>query len=156
MCLPAILSPNLNKKTGTGTLNFIEDIIIDMKQQYKDPYLLVAGYFNQWDVTSPLSEFRVLTEVLVGNTRNSRCIDRIFLNMGRSLIESGTHTPLETEGEGEEKSLSDHRVAYCKVSLPRKESFVWESYSYRHYNDKSVNKFKAWILNHDWRDVFLG
>lgn len=39
------------------------------------------------------------------------------------------------------------------VRLPRKESFVWESYTYRHYNDKSVESFKAWVVNHDWQEV---
>ena len=142
-----------NKKKGAEALTFIEGTIIELKRRFKDPYMVVTGDFNQWDVGGPLSEFRDFCEAPVGNTRKDRCLDRMFLNMGRSIQEAGTFEPLETEGEGEEKAVSDHRVAYCRVRLERKEVFVWESYTYRHFNDQSVEKFKAWLVMHEWKEV---
>ena len=68
------------------------------------------------------------------------------------MVASGTLAPLETEGE-EDVRKSDNRVAYCTVNLPRKETFHWESYTYRHYNEYSVDKFKSWIFMNDWRTV---
>ena len=76
--LACYLPPNLTKKTGTGALDFIEDLVIEMKRRYKDPNLIVTGDFNQWDVSLPLSEFRDFSEAPVGSTRNLRCIDRIW------------------------------------------------------------------------------
>ena len=40
--------------------------------------------------------------------------------MGRSVYESGSLEPLETEGNEEMVQTSDHRVAFCKVEILRK------------------------------------
>lgn len=74
--------------------------------------------------------------------------------MSRTINEAGTLEPLEDEGQGEERKLSDHRVAFCGFKLARRENFTWQSYHYRHYNEKSVNDFKEWIVMHDWAEVF--
>ena len=31
-------------------------------------------------------------------------------------------------------------------------SFTWQTYRYRHYNEESVRKFKEWIVLHDWQE----
>ena len=84
-------------------------------------------------------------------TRGSGSIDRIFCNIWRKVVESGTLAPLETEHD----RRSDHRAAFCKLSLPRKEAFRWESYTYRHYSEEAVKKFQEWIVLHDWAEVLL-
>ena len=69
--------------------------------------------------------------------------------MSRSLTSYGTFAPLETE----DSRRSDHRGAYCTVTLKRKEAFQWESYSYQHRSAKAEEDFKAWIVMHDWNEV---
>ena len=32
-------------------------------------------------------------------------------------------------------------------------TFTWQKFSYRHYNEASVNAFKDWVVFHDWREV---
>ena len=49
----------------------------------------------------------------MGNTRGDKVIDRIFSNMGRSVLEAGSYAPLETE----DGRVSDHRVAYGRFKL---------------------------------------
>ena len=63
--------------------------------------------------------------------------------MFRSITESGTVTPLETEDDEDgQTKKSDHRVVFCKFLLQRRTKFRWVTYSYRHYNEDSVKKFR--------------
>lgn len=82
-------------------------------------------------------------------TRGSKSIDRIFVNFSRSVTNSGTLAPLESAEEVE----SDHRIAFCKFKLQRKESFRWESYLYRQHMTEEEERFKQWIVMHDWKEV---
>ena len=48
---------------------------------------------------------------------------------------------------------SDHKIVYVTVKMPRIEAFTWESYTYSHYNNESVEDFKKWIVFHEWGEV---
>ena len=86
----AYIPPGYDSLRGKGALDFIENTIIEVKRRFTDPYIVVAGDFNQWKVESCLANFGSLKEIEVGNTRGNRAIDRVFLNFGRSVTESGT------------------------------------------------------------------
>ena len=58
--------------------------------------------------------------------------------------------PLETESQ----QSSDHRLAFYKLKIARKESFKWESYSYCHFTQEAEEMFKSWVVMHDWREVY--
>ena len=52
-----------------------------IKRKFKDPYIFLAGDFNQWRVEDSMCDFADIWEVHVGPTRNGRCIDRIFTSI---------------------------------------------------------------------------
>ena len=54
--------------------------MLEVKRRFKDPYVFVAGDFNQWRVEDALDNYTDMGEVQVRNTRGSRSIDRIFVN----------------------------------------------------------------------------
>ena len=85
------LPPNYNVQKGREALSHIEDVVLELKRRYKDPFIVVGGDFNQWVIHEALQDFPDLKED-VGPTRNGRCIDRLFTNFGRSVVESGTRT----------------------------------------------------------------
>ena len=147
----AYIPPGYDTKRGKGALDFIEDTLIEVKRRYQDPFLVIGGDFNQWRIDNCLANFDNIKEVKVGNTRGSRAIDRLFLNIHRSVTDSGTLSPLETEDEDTRRS--DHRIVCCKVSLRRQEAFRWETYSYRHFNERSTEIFREWVVFHDWKEV---
>ena len=137
-----------------GCLEHVADIITEVKRRFRDPYLAIMGDFNQWKVGEALIDFADVAEVQVGSTRGSRSIDRIFVNFSRALSNYGTLAPLETEEARDgQVGRSDHRVAFCAVLLDRKRTFKWESYSYRQYTAEAEDRFKEWIVLHDWREV---
>lgn len=69
--------------------DYISDVIIDMKAHFTDPYLFIAGYFNQWKVEDGLQDFQ--------DKLGRQVEDRIICNVLRSVESSGTFAPLETE-----------------------------------------------------------
>ena len=146
------LPPNYNIQRGREALEHIENIIIDLKRKYKDPFIIVAGDFNQWKIDEALQDFPDLREEQVGPTRKDRTIDRIFTNFGRSIVESGTVPPLEPE-PGYQGAKSDHRIAFAKAFLPRNRTFEWISYQYRYYSPEAVDEFGRWLAGKDWVDV---
>ena len=101
MVVACYIPPGYTKQKGHGALDHVENVVIEMKRKYQDPFVVVTGNFNQWKIGECLSGFPDIKETKIGNTRGSRAIDRFFTNMSRSVVEAGTLDPLETEGEGE-------------------------------------------------------
>ena len=130
-------------------MNYVEEVIIEMKRRVKDPYIVLAGDFNQWRPEEAVQEFTDIREVLGGPTRGSRRIDRVFTNF-EQLLDSGTLNPLQTDGEDGHIRHSDHLIVHVTARLRRKEKYKWLSYSYRYYNKESAEKFGEWLLAKDW------
>ena len=149
--LAVYMPPNYNVPKANRCHDYIENVLISIRNKYRDPHIIVAGDFNQWPIQQALAEFVDLREVLVGPTRGDRSIDRIFSNMGRSVTHSGTVPPLETEATV--AAQSDHKVAYMTATLPRREAFEWITYTYRHFDDQAKAKFRDWLIMHDWSEV---
>ena len=137
--LSCYIPPGYSRIRGEETLNHINDIIVHVKSRFTDPFIDIAGDFNQWEIGNALGDFPDLREAPVGPTRGDLSIDRIFTNVSRSISDSGTLEPLETE---DEDRRSDHLVAFCRADLARIKAFTWEHFTYRHYNEASVKKFK--------------
>ena len=140
------LPPNYNTRRGKEALDHIENVVMELKRRYRDPFIMVAGDFNQWPVQD------ALREAPVGPTRKDRSIDRIFTNFNRSVTECGTVPPLEPE-PGHQGTKSDHKIAYARAALPRNRTFEWITYQYRYYNQEAVGNFGAWLAQKDWVDV---
>lgn len=131
----AYIPPNYTTARANDCMDMI--VVIEARRRYRDPCILVAGDFNQWQVERALEEFVDIGEVRVGPTRGDREIDRMFCNFRTGMTESGTIPSLETEGEGQEVRRSDHLVAHMTTTLPHRRSFEWLSYSYRHCTEEA-------------------
>ena len=105
LVLACYIPPSLTRQKGIAALDHITDTIVGLKRRFKDPYLVVVGDFNQWSIAIALADFPDIREAAVGPTRGRRSIDWLFMDMSRSITESGTLAPLETEEEGEEKRI---------------------------------------------------
>ena len=127
------LPPNYPMPRGRGALEHVENVVRELKRTYRDPFIVVGGDFNQWDVGEAMLEFPDIREVDVGPPRKDKCIDRLFTNFSRSIAESETVPPLEPK-PGHTGAKSDHRVAFLKAALPKERSFEWITYQYRYYN----------------------
>ena len=106
--LACYMPPNLLAAKAASCLEYIEELVIEMKRRLKDPYIVVCGDFNQWKLPEALQEFRDLKEVNVGPTRGDKAIDRTFTNFAK-ITEAATLNPLQPDSQ--EGSPSDHRLS---------------------------------------------
>ena len=89
------LPPGYTVPRASGALEYVRGVVTEMKRKYADPFLVVAGDFNQWQVDEALVDFRDLVEAGVGPTRGTRSIDRLFTNL--PMTAAGTVAPLEPD-----------------------------------------------------------
>ena len=104
-------------------MRYVADAVTEMKRRYREPTILVAGDFNQWNIDDYLGDFIDIKEVGVGPTRGAASIDRIFTNAAPDLVRSGgTVPPLDSE-DSDTGADSDHRVAYTRLELKKCRTF---------------------------------
>ena len=116
------IPPNYSVPQGRSTMDFICGVISDIKREMDDPYIIVAGDFNQWKIHEVLADFPDLQEHAVGNTRGDHCIDRIFSNLEVQV--AGTVPPLETDRCPESSpKKSDHRISFVQSSVNKVQSY---------------------------------
>ena len=151
--LAVYIPPGYPVPRGKACLQYVADIVLDIKSKYQDPFVLVAGDFNQWNIGDALSEFADLEEIPSPPTRGDRKLDKIFLNWPDDVDDSGCLPPLESDLDGAQKTFSDHSIQYACSRLPRKDPVKWERYSFRPFTKKGEADFKEEILTVDWQDV---
>ena len=142
------LPPNYPRHRAEACLDYISDVVSEVKRRFDSPLIAVAGDWNQWPVEYVLQEHPDMQEVDHGPTRKDKKIDRFLVNFGRSIEQSGTLPPLD-DGQGR---VSDHMMAFFKASI-RKQRTKRVSYTYRHYTDEGATKFLEWISHHDFADI---
>ena len=148
-CITCYAPPNLSSARANELAEYGSEVISEAKRSFNDCLITVAGDFNQWPLDLILDEHPSLTEVMHGNTRGDRAIDRSLVNYGRSVSECGTLPPLETEAGNQ----SDHRIAWAQASFahePEKQI----KYSYRQFTDKGADNITLKLGKQSWEKVF--
>ena len=56
------LPPNYTVARGREALDHIENVVLELKRKYKDPFMLITGDFNQWPIQDALQEFPDIRE----------------------------------------------------------------------------------------------
>ena len=121
------IPPNYTVKRGKECLEHITDIVLEVRRRYDDPFVVIGGDFNQWDIAGALEDYADLVESDVGPSRGSRRIDRLFSNFSGNVEAAGTLPPLETD---DRSRRSDHKITFIEAVLPKKKSFKMLKYTY--------------------------
>ena len=149
-CLSCYAPPNLTRQKADKLLEYISDLVSEGKRRFNDCTVIVCGDFNQWPAEVILEDHPDLAEVTHGPTRGTREIDRSFTNFGRSIIESGTLDPLESE----DGSRSDHKMAWARAEfqsiIPKKTTFT-----YRKYTERGASSFLSALSVQSWDAVYM-
>ena len=155
LVIGAYIPPNYPVGRGRACISHINDIILEIKRKVDDPYILLAGDFNQWTAPDAVADYPDIAEILTPPTRQERRIDRIFCNWQEDVHEAGCIPPLQTEEldiDGR-RCYSDHAIQYALSRLPLKEQVKWEEYSYRPFTDAGAAAFETELNLHTWEDV---
>ena len=148
--LAAYIPPGYAVGRGRACLHHIADIVLMIKNRHEDSLVLVAGDFNQWDISSAMAEFSDMTEVSTPPTRDGRKIDKMFTNWHGDVEEGGCIPPLQTEVIDGQSTTSDHSIQYLMSRLPRREPIRWETFTHRPYTQGGEENFMADIAAQDW------
>ena len=143
------IPPNYSRLSADCCVEYVSDLIAEIKRRLESPVIIVGGDWNQWDLQPILNDHPDVAEVEHAPTRGARKIDRFLVNFPRSVVESDVLPPLD-DGQGR---VSDHMIAYFRASF-RSSLDKKVSYSYRHYTDAGATSFQEWISNHDFVQVY--
>lgn len=116
---------------------------------FNDITIVISGDFNQRSIAELIADHPDLIEVDFGPTRGDRSIDRTLVNFGRSVVESNTLPPHETE----DGRSSDHRIAFARVLFPREERRSI-TYTYREFTEEGSDSFVEAVNRQDWSLVY--
>lgn len=151
----AYIPPNYTVPKAKASIQYISDIILDIKTKYEDPYIAIAGDFNQWKAEDAVRDYPDINEISTPPTRQGRNIDRVFINWKEDLVEAGCLPPLESEEIDEHgtRRFSDHMVQYAISRLKKKEKIKWEVFTYRPFHESGAASFEAELRCVDWSGV---
>ena len=141
--------PNLPAAKARSLIEYLSDIVCEAKRTYEDCTVSVMGDFNQWSTNDLLDDHPDLTEINYGPTRGDRSIDRTFCNFGRSVVESKTLAPLETD---DSSRPSDHKIAFAKAVFQKKKLETL-TYTHRPYTGRGADRFVDEISKQEWVSV---
>jgi hypothetical protein len=147
------MPPGLRAAEAAEFLQLLVDLLHDVKRKFVDPYIVVAGDYNQFDVKKALEEHRDMKEVSTGPTRGHRTIDRAFTNFNSHIKEKNVIAPL-APNKGAPGAPSDHRVVFFSASLETTIPVEWTSYESRKFSDEKAELFGQWLAGKDWSDLF--
>ena len=147
--IAAYIPPGYTKLRADCCVEYVSDVVAEVKRRLDSPIIIVGGDWNQWPVAPILSDHPEFTEVDHGPTRGDRKIDKFLVNFPRAVTESDVLPPLD-DGAGRE---SDHKIAYFRAKF---QSNIDKrvSYRYRHYTDSGAAGFQAWISGFDFAAVY--
>ena len=144
------IPPNYTVPKAKSCMKAVYDTIMDIKNRFTDPFIVVAGDFNQWEIGEALEDYVDLWEIRGGPTRGGRTIDRLISN----LPEPPTTTcqilpPLESE----DNTVSDHNIVCVSSDVTAKKKSVWSVCTFRKSGKKAQERFVEEMLTVDWNNV---
>ena len=149
------IPPGYNVARGRGCLRHVSDIILDAKDKLDNPYICIAGDFNQWLINETLEDYPDLVELQTPATRKDRRIDRVFVNWENSVNNKTCLLPLESLPDREGNvTKSDHKIQAFSSELARKDPVIWETYRYRPFTAANVAPFQNDLAHVTWDEVY--
>ena len=95
--LGCYMPPNYPAAKAKEFLDHITDVAIQVRRKHDDPFLVISGDFNQWDIKGALADYQDLEEVPVGLSRRAQSIDRTFTSFSSEINEAGALPTLEMD-----------------------------------------------------------
>ena len=148
--IAAYLPPNYTTVRAKAAMKVIYDTLMDIKRKFADPYIIIAGDFNQWQIDKELEDFVDVWETSGGPTRGNRTIDRVFSNLPEPPT---TVTSIIPPLHSDDNTLSDHNIVHVETSVQAKETSDWIIHKFRKGGKEAEGKFVEYINALSWDEV---
>ena len=149
----AYMPPNYRVGRAKACLRHIRDLVLYIKNGNRDPYISLAGDFNQWQIQQAVEDYPDMVENSGGFTRKRRVIDRCLSNFSSNILSTKVLPPLETEASEAGTRRSDHNIVLTSAKLDRLKSPTWKKIVYRPYSEAAATKFREWVEGKSWDEV---
>ena len=147
------MSTRLRKRDADRLLETCSQIVFKIKTEHENPYLIIAGDFNQFDTSKLTDDFNDLEIHSTPATRGTAVLDYSFTNFERDIISSNIYPPLTSD---DNLTTSDHNFVTFKASFKHHHSFHWIRYTSRVLSEKNINACITAINTTDFSDALTG
>ena len=117
----AYLSTRLRAKSYHEFMSCLSYIILRIKTDVTNPYIVIAGDFNRRKLAEAIGDYPDITTVTTGATRGAAILDEVATSFNDELVGMATHDPLTTQ-DGRQ---SDHAVISFEYELKHNHQFKW-------------------------------
>ena len=143
----AYISTRLTHQKKAHFIETLVGIILKIKGDAKDPYIVLAGDMNMTDFSPILVDYPDLSVVESGPTRGENCLDIIITNFADCHRGNEIRPPLLNIQSG---TVSDHSFPIVTAGLPRVHSFQWVRRRYRPMRQEQIAKAAEHINGIVW------
>ena len=141
--------PWYNAQQNRSLYNYVNDVILTIKNNYENPMILLGGDLNRRDHTQMTRDYPEITSIRTGPTREDSVLDIFMSNFNEMIVDKGTLEPIEST----EMVSTDHRTVFVKYRMPRVPTYTTQKYSYFHLTDPGIEAFGNWLEAKDWRKL---
>ena len=141
------ISTRLKPKQVADFVETVGLIVMKIKADCQNPYIIIGGDFNGADVTPLIVDYPDLSIAQTGPTRGEAALDLAITNLGEELEDLEVRSPLINDKSGK---ASDHAVILCKAALRHRHEFVWIKKRYRKITQKGIEEAAERINQIDW------
>ena len=67
----AYVPPSYTAQRASGCLEYVRDVVVELKRKFQDPFIIIGGDFNQWQIANALMDYPDIHEEMVGPTRGN-------------------------------------------------------------------------------------
>ena len=131
------ISTRLNKRQVEAFLENISAIILKIKSEVKEPYIVLGGDMNRADMTHILVDFPDLAVSPTPPTRGDAVLDVAITSFREEIKSAVVRPPLTNDQSGSE---SDHMFLHYEVHLEHTHEFTKEKRKYRPMPQRMIDQ----------------
>ena len=143
------IPPKSRASSYHAALRHLSEVVHQAKKNTKDPYIIIGGDFNMYDLDECVGQFPDVEHIITGPTCGANELDRVATN--GNVVGTKIRQPLEDDS-GRRKS--DHSVIHVNLDLQEPHKFRKRSFKFRKRTPEGDVQFEKMIIETDWTKIF--
>lgn len=102
-----------NAQQNRSMYDYVNDVILTIKNNYENPYILTGGDINRREHTQLTRDYADISLIKTGPTRVGAVLEMFFGNFNSTIVDKGTLEPIQSDDD----IASDHRTVFVKFRI---------------------------------------
>ena len=150
--IAAYIPPRTRLSTVPEINRVINDIILKVKNETQNPYIILAGDINKFNINDAYADYNDMEELDTPPTRGPERLDIAVTNMRTETKLTRTRDPLCNDNGIE----SDHGLLVVGCSLKHVHQFTKIKYTTKEFSQENKDLFNEEFAKVDWLAVANG